>query len=103
MVVAAKCALQHPLEGRYVAEMECSPVAAYHHLFAYHASCRAVAKQVLRDVLPAPVSNNEPDVDSDTPVPAVQYRPRAAPFLRRREVECEETRMSPGCPGLGQE
>lgn len=52
--VAAECALQHPIEGRYVADMEFSPAPAYHHLLAYHASCRAVVKQLLRDVLPSP-------------------------------------------------
>ncbi|PIL24881.1 hypothetical protein GSI_12768 [Ganoderma sinense ZZ0214-1] len=39
--VAAEYALQHPIEGRYVADMEFSPALAYHHLLVYHwhASC----------------------------------------------------------------
>ncbi|EJF64408.1 hypothetical protein DICSQDRAFT_167564 [Dichomitus squalens LYAD-421 SS1] len=48
---AAEHTLHTPLEGGYVAEMESSPARAYHHLLTYHASCRAIAKEVLQSLL----------------------------------------------------
>ncbi len=64
--VAAKCSLSGTLEGRYVVDMEFSPAAAYHHLLAYHVSCNAVAKQLLRDVIPTTSSEKQPDKKLDT-------------------------------------
>ncbi|TBU33975.1 hypothetical protein BD311DRAFT_735670 [Dichomitus squalens] len=51
---AAKYTLSASLEGRYVMEMESASALAYHHLIAYHTSCRAVANELLRPLLPEP-------------------------------------------------
>ncbi|KAM5532805.1 hypothetical protein V8D89_013524 [Ganoderma adspersum] len=90
--VAAKCALQHPIEGRYEADMEFSPAAVYHHLLAYHASCRGVVKQLLREVLPPPTLKSKVNEHSDQSETEAAY---SRLYAKSRELKSKKVIRTP--------
>ncbi|KAI1796759.1 hypothetical protein LXA43DRAFT_573194 [Ganoderma leucocontextum] len=92
--IAAKCTLGAPLEGQYVADMEYVPAVAYHRLLTYHASCRAVAKQLLRDVLSALA----PEVDCGTKEPPsgrAYLKDLRGRNLNSNDVKLEDNKRKP--------
>ncbi|KAM5530306.1 hypothetical protein V8D89_016030 [Ganoderma adspersum] len=60
---AARCALNHVIEGVYVEELECTPALAYHRLLTYHERCRTAATTQLAKIigsLKGPAPNRVP-------------------------------------------
>ena len=67
---AARCTLNHVIEGVYVEELECTPALAYHRLLTYYDQCRTATKEELAKIITslkgtitAPIATSPP---SDT-------------------------------------
>ncbi|KAI1790305.1 hypothetical protein LXA43DRAFT_519293 [Ganoderma leucocontextum] len=64
---AARCVLNHVIDGVYVEELEGTPALAYHRLLNYYEKCRRVARQELTKITN---SVNVPPRPADDSLPA---------------------------------